>query len=159
MRTYTEATGVGDAGSFPLIGGAFKLELKHHFFGRVCCWCDEENIVGIKKESFWWVWSIEMDAMQYAEGVVKEFLLFRGFTHTLQSFESELHADVGNGFQVHTLPQLISLSNLTHHQSKRRTPQIGFGFFFLMSSEEITSNSYSLPSNLHTQILANFLGQ
>lgn len=88
--------------------------------------------------------------MQYAEGVVKEFLLFRGFTHTLQSFESELHADVGNGFQVD-----ISYDS-PHHQSKRRAPLTRLWIFKIFSVRG--RNRLELPSKSHTQILAN-LGQ
>ncbi|CAM6082086.1 unnamed protein product [Calypogeia fissa] len=48
-----------------------------------------------------------MESMQYAEAVVKEFLLFRGFTHTLNSFDSEVEADVGHGFQVDRIVDLL----------------------------------------------------
>lgn len=41
-----------------------------------------------------------MEQMQFAEGAVREFLLFRGFSATLHSFEAELHSDVSSGFQV-----------------------------------------------------------
>jgi hypothetical protein len=41
-----------------------------------------------------------MEPMEFAEGAVKEFLLFRGFTATLRSFEAELHSDVSSGFKV-----------------------------------------------------------
>jgi hypothetical protein len=42
----------------------------------------------------------KMEPMEFAEGAVKEFLLFRGFTATLRSFEAELHSDVSSGFKV-----------------------------------------------------------
>ncbi|KAL7214182.1 hypothetical protein ACSBR1_026577 [Camellia fascicularis] len=41
-----------------------------------------------------------MENMQYAEELVKEFLIFRGFTSTLQAFERELGTDIGKGFHV-----------------------------------------------------------
>ena len=41
-----------------------------------------------------------MEAKKFAEDAVREFLLFRGFTDTLQSFESELHAQCGSGFYL-----------------------------------------------------------
>lgn len=45
--------------------------------------------------------------MQYAEELVREFLVFRGFTKTLQAFEKELGTDIGKGFQVDSLLDLI----------------------------------------------------
>lgn len=48
-----------------------------------------------------------MENMQYAEELVREFLVFRGFTNTLQAFESELCTDIGKGFQVDKLFNLI----------------------------------------------------
>ena len=41
-----------------------------------------------------------MEAKKFAKDAVREFLLFRGFTDTLQSFESELHAQYGTGFYL-----------------------------------------------------------
>lgn len=74
----------------------------------------------------WFEDTIEMDAMQYAEGVVKEFLLFRGFTHTLQSFESELHADVGNGFQVDRILDLIFMVYVPRFEADKLLNLMGF---------------------------------
>lgn len=48
-----------------------------------------------------------MENMQYAEELVKEFLVFRGFTSTLQAFERELVTDIGKGFQVDKILELI----------------------------------------------------
>ncbi|KAF3792820.1 WD repeat-containing protein 91 [Nymphaea thermarum] len=48
-----------------------------------------------------------MDNIQYAEELVMEFLVFRGFTNTLQAFESELSTDIGKGFQVEKILDLI----------------------------------------------------
>ena len=48
-----------------------------------------------------------MENMQYAEELVREFLVFRGFTNTLQAFESELGTDIGKGFQVDRILDLI----------------------------------------------------
>lgn len=45
--------------------------------------------------------------MQYAEELVREFLVFRGFTNTLQAFDSELSTDIGKGFQVDKIRDLI----------------------------------------------------
>lgn len=45
--------------------------------------------------------------MQYAEEIVREFLVFRGFTSTLQIYENELSTDIGAGFQVDKILELI----------------------------------------------------
>uniref|UniRef100_A0A7N2MFZ0 ARMC9 CTLH-like domain-containing protein n=1 Tax=Quercus lobata TaxID=97700 RepID=A0A7N2MFZ0_QUELO len=37
-----------------------------------------------------------MENIQYAEELVREFLVFRGFTNTLQTFESELGTDIAS---------------------------------------------------------------
>ncbi|KAL7183684.1 hypothetical protein ACSBR2_025965 [Camellia fascicularis] len=48
-----------------------------------------------------------MENIQYAEELVKEFLIFRGFTSTLQAFERELGTDIGKGFHVDKILELI----------------------------------------------------
>ncbi|KAJ9139813.1 hypothetical protein P3X46_030511 [Hevea brasiliensis] len=48
-----------------------------------------------------------MENMQYAEELVREFLVFRGFTNALQAFEMELSTDIGKGFQVDKILDLI----------------------------------------------------
>lgn len=45
--------------------------------------------------------------MLYAEELVREFLLFRGFTTSLQAFEKELTTDIGKGFEVDKILDLI----------------------------------------------------
>ncbi len=39
-------------------------------------------------------------ALPYVDSLVKEYLLFRGFTQTLQAFNTELSEDKGFGFQA-----------------------------------------------------------
>ncbi|KAK9062336.1 hypothetical protein SSX86_019522 [Deinandra increscens subsp. villosa] len=48
-----------------------------------------------------------MENMNYAEELVREFLFFRGFTATLQSFEKELSTDIGRGFHKDKIFDLI----------------------------------------------------
>ncbi|KAK7270449.1 hypothetical protein RIF29_23596 [Crotalaria pallida] len=48
-----------------------------------------------------------MENMEYAEEVVREFLVFRGFTNTLQSYDSELRSDIGQSFHVDKILDLI----------------------------------------------------
>lgn len=45
--------------------------------------------------------------MQYADELVREYLVFRGFTTSLQTFEKELGTDIGKGFQVDKILDLI----------------------------------------------------
>ncbi len=44
-----------------------------------------------------------MESLNYIDTLFKEYLLFRGFTTTLQTFNSDLAADRGCGFQVCTV--------------------------------------------------------
>ncbi|KAL6509276.1 hypothetical protein OROGR_022586 [Orobanche gracilis] len=48
-----------------------------------------------------------MEKMNFAEELVREFLVFRGFTSTLEAFERELATDIGKGFQVDKILDLI----------------------------------------------------
>ncbi|GLJ25521.1 hypothetical protein SUGI_0488600 [Cryptomeria japonica] len=48
-----------------------------------------------------------MENQQYAEELIREFLVFRGFTNTLRTFEAELSTDIGRGFQVDKILDLI----------------------------------------------------
>ncbi|XP_074555728.1 uncharacterized protein LOC141811609 [Curcuma longa] len=48
-----------------------------------------------------------MENMQYAEELLREFLIFRGFTSTLQTFDRELSTDIGRNFQVEKILDLV----------------------------------------------------
>ncbi|KAI7751102.1 hypothetical protein M8C21_020507, partial [Ambrosia artemisiifolia] len=48
-----------------------------------------------------------MENMNYAEELVREFLFFRGFTSTLQSFDKELSTDIGKSFHKDKIFDLI----------------------------------------------------
>lgn len=41
-----------------------------------------------------------MDSLPYVDTLIKEYLLFRGFTAALHAFNADLAADRGCGFQV-----------------------------------------------------------
>lgn len=41
-----------------------------------------------------------MSHLQYLDELVKEYLLFRGFTHTLRTLDNELKIDKDKGFRV-----------------------------------------------------------
>ncbi|XP_062200672.1 uncharacterized protein LOC133903351 [Phragmites australis] len=48
-----------------------------------------------------------MENMRYAEELVREYLVFRGFTSTLQAYESELSTEIGRNFQVDKILDLV----------------------------------------------------
>jgi hypothetical protein len=50
---------------------------------------------------------LSMENMRYAEELLREFLVFRGFTTTLQLFESELSTEIGRNFDVDKILHLI----------------------------------------------------
>ncbi|XVF53483.1 hypothetical protein PTKIN_Ptkin05aG0102900 [Pterospermum kingtungense] len=60
-----------------------------------------------------------MENMQYAEELVREFLVFRGFTNTLQAFEAELSTDIGKGFQVNKILDLIFAVYIPKFQAEK----------------------------------------
>lgn len=41
-----------------------------------------------------------MSHIQYLDDLVKEYLLFRGFTHTLRTLDNEIKIDKDKGFRV-----------------------------------------------------------
>lgn len=59
-----------------------------------------------------------MENMQYAEELVREFLVFRGFTNSLQAFEKELTTDIGSGFEVDRILDLIFSVYIPKFQAK-----------------------------------------
>lgn len=48
-----------------------------------------------------------MDAIPYVDSLIKEYLLFRGFTGSLRAFNKDLASDRGCGFQADQLCELI----------------------------------------------------
>jgi len=48
-----------------------------------------------------------MDAIPYVDSLIKEYLLFRGFTGTLRAFNKDLSSDRGCGFQADQLCDLV----------------------------------------------------
>ncbi|XP_003574046.2 WD repeat-containing protein 91 homolog [Brachypodium distachyon] len=60
-----------------------------------------------------------MENMQYAEELVKEFLVFRGFTNTLQAYESELSTEIGRNFEVDKILDLVFSVYIPKYQLDR----------------------------------------
>lgn len=77
-----------------------------------------------------------MENMQYAEELVREFLIFRGFTNTLQAFESELRTDIGKGFHVDKILDLIFSVYVPKFQAEKLVGLLGFFKQYLSSSPE-----------------------
>ncbi|XXG89877.1 hypothetical protein AAC387_Pa12g1774 [Persea americana] len=67
-----------------------------------------------------------MDNIEYAEELVREFIVFRGFTNTLQAFETELSTDVGKGFQVDKVMDLIFKVYVPKFQAEKLVSLLGF---------------------------------
>jgi WD repeat-containing protein 91 len=60
-----------------------------------------------------------MENMWYAEELVREFLVFRGFTNTLQAYESELSTEIGKNFQVDKILDLVFSEYIPKYQLDR----------------------------------------
>ncbi|XP_022754518.1 WD repeat-containing protein 91-like [Durio zibethinus] len=62
-----------------------------------------------------------MENMQYAEELVREFLVFGGFTNTLQAFERQRESctDIGKGFQVAKILDLIFAVYIPKFQAEK----------------------------------------
>ncbi|MQL84964.1 hypothetical protein Taro_017485 [Colocasia esculenta] len=77
-----------------------------------------------------------MDNMVYAEELVREFLVFRGFTATLQTFEAELATDIGKGFQVEKLLDLVFCTYVPSFQADKLVGLLRFFRHRLSSSSD-----------------------
>ncbi|KAJ1295220.1 hypothetical protein BS78_01G207600 [Paspalum vaginatum] len=60
-----------------------------------------------------------MENIRYAEELVREFLVFRGFTSTLQAFESELSTEIGRNLQVDKIMDLVFSEYVPKYQLDR----------------------------------------
>lgn len=74
--------------------------------------------------------------MQYAEELVREFLVFRGFTNTLQAFDTELSTDIGKGFEVDKIRDLIFLVYIPKFQAEKLVGLLNFFKHCLSPSPE-----------------------
>lgn len=79
----------------------------------------------------------QMENMQYAEELVREFLVFRGFTNTLQAFEKELATDMGKGFQVNKILDLIFSVYVPKFQPENLIGLLSFFKQCLLSTETV----------------------
>lgn len=82
--------------------------------------------------------------MQYAEELVREFLVFRGFTNTLQAYETELSTDIGRGFQVDKILDLIFSVYVPKYQADKLVGLLNFfKQCFFSSSEAVLISTLS----------------
>ncbi|KAL3521588.1 hypothetical protein ACH5RR_019737 [Cinchona calisaya] len=95
-----------------------------------------------------------MENMMYAEELVREFLVFRGFTNTLQSFEKELSTDIGKGFQVDKILDLIFSVYIPKFQAEKLVDLLSF-FKQCFSSSETAHITVLLK--LHVSILRYYI--
>ncbi|KAI3723179.1 hypothetical protein L2E82_34596 [Cichorium intybus] len=78
-----------------------------------------------------------MENMKYAEELVREFLFFRGFTTTLQSFEKELATDIGKGFHKDKIFDLIFSVYIPKFQAQNLISLLTFFKQCFSSSETV----------------------
>ncbi|XP_075095612.1 uncharacterized protein LOC107810477 isoform X4 [Nicotiana tabacum] len=95
-----------------------------------------------------------MENMLYAEELVREFLVFRGFTNTLQAFDKELGTDIGKGFQVDKILDLIFSIYVPKFQAENLIELLRF-FKQCFSSYE--TELISVISNLDVSILRYYI--
>ncbi|KAL3700993.1 hypothetical protein R1sor_019015 [Riccia sorocarpa] len=98
-----------------------------------------------------------MENMQYAEAVVKEFLLFRGFTHTLHSFEAEVEADIGHGLQVDRIVDLFFNVYIQRFEADNMVNLMAFlqKSFFSSADERYHSTVRKLEASLNKYYIVN----
>lgn len=96
-----------------------------------------------------------MENMQYAEELVREFLVFRGFTSTLQAYESELSTDIGKGFQVDKILDLIFSIYIPKFEAEKLVGLLSFFKQCLASSSDNTL--LSTVSKLEVSILRYYM--
>ncbi|URD84151.1 WD repeat-containing protein, partial [Musa troglodytarum] len=96
-----------------------------------------------------------MDNMQYAEELLREFLVFRGFTNTLQSFEKELATDIGRNFQVDKILDLVFSMYVPNYQADKLIALLNFFKQRFSSSSETVF--ISTLSKLEVSILRYYI--
>lgn len=96
-----------------------------------------------------------MENMQYAEELVREFIIFRGFTNTLQVFERELSTDIGRSFQVDKIMELVFSVYVPKYQSNKLISLLTFFKQCFSSSSDIVL--VSMLSKLELSILRYYI--
>lgn len=91
-----------------------------------------------------------MENMQYAEELMREFLIFRGFTNTLRSFEAEISTDIGKGFQVDKILDLIFSVYVPKFEAEKLVGLMGFLKQCFFSPADMRFNSTLAKLELST---------
>ncbi|KAL8170427.1 hypothetical protein V2J09_022231 [Rumex salicifolius] len=108
------------------------------------CSADDIQANGSEKIGVWKpISGTRMENMQYAEELVREFLVFRGFTRTLQAFDSELSTDVGKGFQVDKILDLIFTIYIPQFQAEKLVGLLKFFKQCFSSSDTVLVTTLS----------------
>ncbi|KAF5188857.1 Wd repeat-containing protein, partial [Thalictrum thalictroides] len=102
--------------------------------------------------AFW-----QMENMLYAEELVKEFLIFRGFTNTLQVYQTELSTDIGKGFDVDKILDLVFLVYVPKFQAEKLVALLSFFKQYVSTITETVL--LSTLSKLETSILRYYIVQ
>ncbi|XP_024540106.1 WD repeat-containing protein 91 homolog isoform X1 [Selaginella moellendorffii] len=89
-----------------------------------------------------------MDEHKNAEGLVREFLLFRGFTQTIRAFEADLAADVTQGYQVEKTMQLVFDVYIPRYQIEKLAELMDFLSLSLFAPGD--SHCQATARKLHT---------
>ncbi|KAK6131801.1 hypothetical protein DH2020_034459 [Rehmannia glutinosa] len=95
-----------------------------------------------------------MEKMKFAEELVREFLVFRGFTNTLQAFEKELATDIGKGFQVDKILDLIFSTYIPKFEAEKLIDLLSF---FKNCFSYSDSSLVAVISKLHQSILRYYI--
>ncbi|KAF9599613.1 hypothetical protein IFM89_001203 [Coptis chinensis] len=98
-----------------------------------------------------------MENMVYAEELVREFLVFRGFTNTLQAYQTELSTDIGKGFDVDKILDLVFLVYVPKFQADRLVALLSFFKQYVSASTEAVL--VSSMSKLEASILRYYIIQ
>ncbi|KAL6641069.1 hypothetical protein ACP70R_019250 [Stipagrostis hirtigluma subsp. patula] len=92
-----------------------------------------------------------MENMRYAEELVREFLVFRGFTNTLQAYESELSTEIGRNFQVDKILDLVFSEYVPKYQLDRLVGL--FTFFKQCFASPVDTELFSTLVKLELSVL------
>ncbi|EXC05930.1 WD repeat-containing protein 91 [Morus notabilis] len=95
-----------------------------------------------------------MENLQYAEELVREFLVFRGFTNTLQAFDSELSTDIGKAFQVDKIIDLIFSVYVPKFQAEKLVVLLNFFKRCLSSSSDFQAEKLVVLLNFFKRCLS-----
>ncbi|XP_066373956.1 uncharacterized protein [Miscanthus floridulus] len=98
-----------------------------------------------------------MENMRYAEELVREFLVFRGFTGTLQAYESELSTEIGRNFQADKIVDLVFSEYVPKYQLDRLVGL--FAFFKQCFMSPVDTELFSTLVKLELSALSNYLMQ